>query len=259
MRPRSCSAPSSPVTSSDGGRRGQHDVGAEHDLALEVPALGDDRARAEEAAVLDDHGARAGRLEHAADAHAARDVDVAADLRARADGRPGVDHRARADARADVDVGRHEHRARLDERAAAHRGRRHDADAGGRRVALERDLVVVGERPDLDLLPSGAGGSTGGSRAASRRGRPTRAALGRGLGEAELARSSPSIVASTALGIGRRASNAASMERPMEFVVGAHCAVSVSRIRSALRSGPSAPASRWTLGILRSQPRWRRE
>ena len=64
------------------GRCGQHDAGPEHDLALEVPALGQDDARAEEAAVLDDHRARAGRLEHAADADAAGDVDVAPDLRA---------------------------------------------------------------------------------------------------------------------------------------------------------------------------------
>ena len=44
------------------------------------------------------------RLEHAADADAARQVHVLADLRARADGGPGVDHRAFVDVGADVHV-----------------------------------------------------------------------------------------------------------------------------------------------------------
>ena len=45
-------------------------------------ALDDDAAAADEAAVLDDVRARSGRLEHAADAHAAGEVHVRADLRA---------------------------------------------------------------------------------------------------------------------------------------------------------------------------------
>src|SRR5690349_3250544 len=64
-----------------GHRRGQRHAGADHGLALDDDALGDDAPRAEERAVLDDHGPGAGRFQHAADADAAGDVDVAADLR----------------------------------------------------------------------------------------------------------------------------------------------------------------------------------
>ena len=51
------------------------------------------------------------RLEHAADAGAARDVHVLADLRAAADRRPGIDHRTFADVGADVDEAGHQHHA----------------------------------------------------------------------------------------------------------------------------------------------------
>ena len=69
------------------------------------------------------------RLEHAADADAAREVDVGADLRARADGRPRVDHRARPDPGADVHESRHEDDALGEKRAVASDSRRHDAHA----------------------------------------------------------------------------------------------------------------------------------
>src|SRR5690606_41828977 len=68
---------------------GDHDVGAEHDLALQPYALDHDGARAQEAAVLDDHRRRARRLEHPADPHAARQVHVLADLRAAPHRGPG--------------------------------------------------------------------------------------------------------------------------------------------------------------------------
>ena len=69
------------------------------------------------------------RLEHAADAHAAREVHVLADLGARAHRGPGVDHRALVHVGADVHVGGHEDDVLADVGAAArHRGR-HDAEA----------------------------------------------------------------------------------------------------------------------------------
>ena len=70
------------------------------------------------------------RLEHAADADAARDVAVLADLRAGADGRPGVDHRAAVDIGADIDEARHQHDARRDIGGAAHDAAGHGAEAG---------------------------------------------------------------------------------------------------------------------------------
>src|SRR5690606_39235569 len=63
-----------------------------HDAALDHF-----RTRADEAVVLDDGGAGLHRLQHAADADAARQVDVLADLRAGTHGCPGVDHRALVD------------------------------------------------------------------------------------------------------------------------------------------------------------------
>ena len=69
-------------------------------------------------------GAACGRLEHAADADPARQVDVGADLGARTHRRPGVDHGVGADPGADVDVARHHDDARLEEAAPAGRGAR---------------------------------------------------------------------------------------------------------------------------------------
>ena len=90
------------------------------------------------------------RLEHAADAGAAGDVDVGADLRAAADGRPGVDHRALADIGADIDEARHQHGVAADEGAAPHDRAGHRAEARGVEPSgvpafeLGRDLVVPG-------------------------------------------------------------------------------------------------------------------
>src|SRR5690606_20082959 len=121
----------------------------DHRVLLDHHALDDLRARADEDVVLDDHRPGLDRLEHAADAHAARQVHVLADLRARADRRPGVDHGALVDIGADVDVARHHHHIAPDERAAARDRRRHDTEAAlaelFRRVVgeLGRHLVEV--------------------------------------------------------------------------------------------------------------------
>jgi hypothetical protein len=112
-----------------GTRRRQRDVRPEHGAGADAHALGEDRARADESTVFDDHGTRARRLEHAADADAAREVDIRADLRPGADRRPRVHHRARADPRADVHVARHHHDARREIRAVARDRGRHDAHA----------------------------------------------------------------------------------------------------------------------------------
>src|SRR6185312_15684390 len=92
---------------------------AQYRVLLDDHAFDDFRARADEAVVLDDGGVGLQRFKDAADADAARQVDVAADLRARADGRPCVDHRTLVDVRADVHVRRHQHDVAGDEGAAA--------------------------------------------------------------------------------------------------------------------------------------------
>src|SRR6185437_11579106 len=87
---------------------------------LDDDALGHFAARADEAIILDDHRHGLQRLEHAADAGAARDVTILADLRAGADRRPGIDHGAAVDIGADIDEGRHQHDVRRNEGRAAH-------------------------------------------------------------------------------------------------------------------------------------------
>ena len=96
------------------------------------------------------HGLR--RLEHAADADAARQVHVLADLRARTDRRPRVDHRAAVDVGADVHVARHHHDAPGQEGAEAGRRAGHDPHPGRFVAVLQRQLVDVLERPRLDRL-----------------------------------------------------------------------------------------------------------
>src|SRR4051794_12202842 len=97
-------------------------------------------------------GAPGPGLEHAADADAAGEVHVGADLRARADGGPGVDHRAGAHPRPDVDVGGHEHDARRHVGALAGGRGRDDAHAQLGPAGLQRHLVVVLVRADLERL-----------------------------------------------------------------------------------------------------------
>src|SRR5262249_37632903 len=127
----------------DRGGRGEHHARADDGFSLDEEALHDDGARPHEHAVFDDHGARSGRLEHAADADATGEVTVLPDLRAAPDGGPRVDHRAGAHVGADVDVAGHHHAAGLQKRAVAHRAGRHDAHTRGLEAALGGDLVVV--------------------------------------------------------------------------------------------------------------------
>src|SRR4029079_17824369 len=68
-----------PADVDDRRRRRDHDIRPEHGLAADPDALDDDAPRADERAVLDDHGAGLERLEHAADADAAAEVHVGAD------------------------------------------------------------------------------------------------------------------------------------------------------------------------------------
>src|SRR5690606_26558283 len=112
------------------------DAHRDHAAAADDHALDDLGARADEAVVLDDRRGRLKRLEHAADAGAARDVHVLADLRAAADRRPRVDHRAAVDVRADIHVRGHQYDVRRDVRAAADDRVRDDARA------LARELLV---------------------------------------------------------------------------------------------------------------------
>ena len=70
------------------------------------------------------------RLQHAADADAARQMHVLADLRAGADGDPGVDHRARIDIGAEIDEGGHQHDVGRDIGGLAHDAAGHRAKAG---------------------------------------------------------------------------------------------------------------------------------
>src|SRR5690606_26161801 len=75
----------------DGDGAADGGVGAEDGPLFDDDALDDDGAAPDEAAVLDDDGTGAGRLEDPADAHAAGEVHVAADLGARPHRGPGVD------------------------------------------------------------------------------------------------------------------------------------------------------------------------
>ena len=138
------------VDDRDRGR--QDDVRCDHGAGADPHALDDHRARADEGAVLDDHGRRLRRLEHAADADAAREVDVRADLRTRADRRPRVHHRPRPDPGADVHVAGHEDAALGKERAVARHARRDDADAAVGIVRLDGDLVEELEAADVHRL-----------------------------------------------------------------------------------------------------------
>src|SRR5205814_1471991 len=82
---------------------GEHHIGAQYGALFDQRALGNDAARADEGAVLDNHGSSAGRFEHAADAHATCQVYVAADLRTTANGGPGINHRPGSDTSPNVD------------------------------------------------------------------------------------------------------------------------------------------------------------
>ncbi len=132
-------------------RSGEDAPGPEHDAVAHPGAVGDDAAAADQARVADHDRRRARRLEHAADADPAREVDVPADLGAAPNRGPRVDHGVGADPGADVDVARHHDRRPA--RGAPPSGRWRRGRPGHRRrliAPLERDLVGVLERPDLD-------------------------------------------------------------------------------------------------------------
>jgi hypothetical protein len=114
----------------DLGRCAEEHAHRQHRAFAHDHAFGHFRTRADEAVVLDDDGSGLERLEHAADAGAARNVHALADLRAAADRRPGIDHRAFADIGAEVDEAGHQHHALGDEGAAPHDRAGHHAEAG---------------------------------------------------------------------------------------------------------------------------------
>ncbi|MNI61574.1 hypothetical protein D3C73_1168540 [compost metagenome] len=116
----------------------QEHAHGQHRVFFHDHAFNDFRAGADEAVVFNDGGVGLQRFQHAADAHATRQVDVLADLGARTDGGPGVDHGAFVDVGADVHVGRHQHHVAADEGAAAGNCRRHHAVA-----ALLEGVVAV--------------------------------------------------------------------------------------------------------------------
>src|SRR5487761_1189153 len=108
---------------------GQDGAGAELGAAPDPGALDHHAARPDARVVFVHYRDRIRRLEHAADAHAARQVDVLAYLRTRSDGGPGVHHRALVHVAADVDERGHEHDPGREVAAPAGDGARHDPDA----------------------------------------------------------------------------------------------------------------------------------
>ncbi len=75
--------------------------------------------------ILDDGRIGLQRLQHAADADAARQVHVLADLGAGAHRCPSIDHRAAVDIGAEVDERRHQHHPRRDISRVPHDGAGH--------------------------------------------------------------------------------------------------------------------------------------
>src|SRR6266851_1781082 len=114
----------------DARRRAYEDAHREHRTGLDDDALDDLAARADEAVVLDDDRLGLERLEHAADADAAREVAVLADLSAGADGRPGIDHGGAVDIGTEIDEARHQNDARRDESGPPDDRARHGAETG---------------------------------------------------------------------------------------------------------------------------------
>src|SRR6266851_906843 len=114
----------------DARRRAYEDAHREHRTGLDDDALDDLAARADEAVVLDDDRLGLERLEHAADADAAREVAVLADLSAGPDGRPGIDHGGAVDIGTEIDEARHQNDARRDESGPPDDRARHGAETG---------------------------------------------------------------------------------------------------------------------------------
>src|SRR5215472_13589117 len=130
--------------------RGQHGARAELCAGPHPGAVHHHGPGADERLVLDHHGHRVRRLQHAANADSAGEVDIPADLGAGPDGGPGVHHRALLYPCADVDERGHEH----------HAGREVAAPAGDRaghhpdpvQAGFQRHPVVVLKVPGLRPL-----------------------------------------------------------------------------------------------------------
>src|SRR5436190_2613498 len=145
----------------DEGAHGEHRALADDDT---LDHLG---AGTDEAVVLDDGGVGLQRLEHAADADAAREMDVLADLGAGPDGGPCVHHGAAVHIGAQIDEGGHQHHAGADIRGpphycAGHRPvaglaeglRRHAIELGGNLVPPARGPRGAGDEAHV-IEPEG--------------------------------------------------------------------------------------------------------
>src|SRR3569832_2433979 len=113
----------------DLGRLADVDAHRDDRVFIDDYAFDDFGTRADEAVVFDDGRVGLHRLEHAADADAARQMHILADLRARAHRRPGIDHRAFIDIGADVDIGRHQDHVLGDEAAAPRNNKQDHAES----------------------------------------------------------------------------------------------------------------------------------
>ena len=131
-------------------RSGEHRARAQHRARAHPGAVRDDAAAPDEAVVPYDHRLGLGRLQHATDSHAARQVDVGSDLGAGTYRGPRVHHGVGPHVGPDVDVaGHHDDSGRL-VAPPPRRGARHHPHPAARVVALERDLVGELERAELD-------------------------------------------------------------------------------------------------------------
>ncbi len=91
-------------------------------------------------------------FQHAADAHAAAEVDVLANLSTAAHGGPGVNHSAAVDISADVDIRRHHHHAGSQIGTVTGHGVGHHPHTGLGIVVFQRYLVVELKGSHLALL-----------------------------------------------------------------------------------------------------------
>ena len=127
---------------------GQRDPGADDGPGPDEDALEQRATGTDECVVLDDDRPGAGRLEHATDRHAGRQMDPGSDLGTGPDQHVGIDHRAVADERADVHVRRRHHDDVLTEvdAPADRRAAGDDPPRAAREVLARRDCGPVAER-----------------------------------------------------------------------------------------------------------------
>ena len=88
---------------------GEDRPGPQYRAVAHPGPLGHDASAADQAVVADHHRHGIGRLQHAADTHPTREVDVSSDLGAGPDGGPCVDHGVIAHIGANVRVAGHHH------------------------------------------------------------------------------------------------------------------------------------------------------